>query len=86
MICEEIFPTGFVNLLFLNLILFQILLFRLDFGKFLNSLLHYPQKERSLQNVESLVSVILRSFDHECHGETSFKVASVNFVQVFMKL
>ena len=44
-LCEEIFPTDFVNLLFPNLMLFHILLFRLYFGKFVNSLLNYPQKE-----------------------------------------
>ena len=85
LICEEIFPTDFVNLLFPNLMLFQILLFRLYFGKFVNSLLNYPQKEKSLQNFKPLFPVILRIFDHECHGETSLKVASVKFVHVFMK-
>ena len=70
-ICEEIFPTDFVNLLFPNLMLFQILLFRSYFGKFVNSLLNYPQKGRSLQIFKPLFPVILRIFDHECHGETS---------------
>ena len=65
--------------------LFQILLFRLYFGKFVNSLLNYPQKERSLQNFKLLFPVILRIFDHECHDETSLKVASVKFVHIFMK-
>ena len=63
-LCEEIFPTDFVNLLFPNLMLFQILLFRLYFGKFVNSLLNYPQKEKSLQNFKPLFPVILRIFDH----------------------
>ena len=65
--------------------LFQILLFRLYFGKFVNSLLNYSQKERSLQNFKLLFPVILRIFDHECHDETSLKVASVKFVHIFMK-
>ena len=79
------FSADFVNLLFQNLMLFQILLFHLYFGKLVNSLLNYPQKERSLQNFKSLFPVILRIFDHECHGETSLKVASVKLVHVFMK-
>ena len=70
-ISEEIFPTDFVHLLFPNLMLFQILLFRSYFGKFVNSLLNYPQKERSLQIFKPLFPVILRILDHECHGETS---------------
>ena len=85
LVCDEIFPTDFVDLLFPNLMLFQILLFPLYFGKFVNSLLNYPQKERSLQNFKPLFPVILRIFDHEYHGETSLKVASVKFVHVFMK-
>ena len=65
--------------------LFQILLFRLYFGKFVNSLLNYPQKEKSLQNFKLLFPVILRIFDQECHDETSLKVVSVKFVHIFMK-
>ena len=65
--------------------LFQILLLRLDFGKFVNSLLNYPQKQRSVQSFKPLFPVILRIFNHKCHGETSLKVASVKFVHVFMK-
>ena len=85
LICKEISPTGFVNLLFANLMLFKILLFRLYFGKFANNLLNYTQKERNLQNFKPVFPVILRIFDHECHGETSLKVASLKFVHVFMK-
>ena len=55
--------------------LFQILILRLYFGKFVNSLLIYPQSEISLQNFKSLFPVILPIFDHECHDETSLKVA-----------
>ena len=86
LICEKFFPTDFANHLFPNLMLFQILLFSLHFGKFVNSLLNYPQKERSLQKFKSLFPVILRIFDHECHGETSLEFASVQFDHVFMKL
>ena len=85
LICKEISPTGFVNLLFANLMLVKILLFRLYFGKFANNLLNYTQKERNLQNFKPLFPVILRIFDHECHVETSLKVACLKFVHVFMR-
>ena len=85
LICKEISPTGFVNLLFANLMLVKILLFRLYFGKFANNLLNYTQKERNLQNFKPLFPVILRIFDHECHVETSLKVACLKFVHVFLK-
>ena len=84
LICEEIVPTDCVNRLFPNLILFQIFLFRLYIRKFVNNLLNYPQKI-SLQNFKSLFPLILRIFDLECHGQTSLKVAFVNFAHVFMK-
>ena len=48
-------------------------------------MLNYPQEERSLQNVKSLYPVVLWIFDHECHGETSLKGATVKFVHVFTK-
>ena len=63
----------------------QILQFHLYFGKFVNSLLNYLQKERRLQNLKPLFPVILRSFDNKYHVEISLKVASVTFVHVFMK-
>ena len=34
-------------------------------------------KKRSLQNFKPLFPVILRIFDHKCHGETSLKAYSV---------
>ena len=86
LICEKKFPADFANMLFPNLMLFQILLFCLHFGKFVNSLLNYPQSERSLQNFQPLFPVILRIFGHKCHGGTSLEVASAQFVHVFMKL
>ena len=65
--------------------LFQILPFPLYFGKFVNSLLNYPQKEISLQNFKPIFPLILRIFDQEYHRETSLKVASVKFIHVFVK-
>ena len=45
---------------------------------------NYPQKI-SLQIFKPLFQLILRSFELECHGQTSLKVALVKFAHVFMK-
>ena len=42
-------------------------------------------KELCLPSVESIFSLILRMFDHECNGQTSVNVAFVMFGPVFIK-
>ena len=70
--------TESLNRLFPNLILFQILLFRLYLTKFVNNLVIYPQKKVSLQN-------LVLFFDLERHSQTSLETEFVMFSLIFMK-
>ena len=55
---------------FPNLLFYEILLFRLYLGKYVNNLVIHPQKVR-LQNLQMIFLVVLSFFDLECHCETS---------------
>ena len=62
---------------FLILLFYQILLFCLYLRKYINKLVTF--KKVCFQNLQLIFLVILRTFDLECHDQTSVKIELVMF-------